>query len=384
MSRVLSRRSMLRAAGATGAAAAGSTIIGGPPTSAVARAVIASEPSVENGIAWYDVSDWGVEGRGWPDTARYFDRFPARAEATVRAPVWDLSRQSAGMATRFETDATSIHTRYRLSLSRISMAHMPATGVSGVDLYARLDDGRDFWVGGTRPAAQSVQAQLVGGLDPGSRRYTAYLPLYNGVDSLEIGVPVDAAFHPVAPRTEKPAVFYGTSIMQGGVASRPGMSITAILGRWFDMPTINLGFSGNGTMDLPVGELLAELDASVYVLDCCPNMTPQQVADRTEPLVHLLREARPDVPILLVEDRVYTHGVLVATARDRNAGNQDALRAAYQRMRTSGVQHLRYLRGDELMGTDGEGAVDGSHPSDLGGMRYAEAYRTALRPILHG
>jgi hypothetical protein len=269
-------------------------------------------------------------------------------------------------------------------MSRLAMHHMPATGVSGLDLYVRLDDGRDHWLAGTSPTSQTVQQQMVAGIDPGSRLYTAYLPLYNGIDSLQIGVEEGATFRPVAPRVDKPAVFYGTSIMQGGVASRPGMSITAVLGRWFDMPTINLGFSGNGTMDPPVGELMTELDASVYVIDCCPNMTPAQVADRTEPLVRMLREARSDVPILLVEDRNYTNGVLRAASRERNAGNHQALHDAYMRLRTGGVKNIGYLSADELMGTDGEGAVDGSHPSDLGGMRYCEAYRKALRPILAG
>lgn len=376
----MSRRTLLQVAGVTGAGMAGSAALPGAAAATPGRA----DPVIENGVAWYDVSSWGVEGRGWSDTGRYYDRLPARAQSMVRAPVWNLSHQSAGMATRFETDSTRFHARYTLSMSRLSMYHMPATGVSGLDLYARLDDGRDHWLAGTRPTGQTVTQQMVSGIDPGSRLYTAYLPLYNGIESLQIGVEPGAAFRPVAPRVEKPAVFYGTSIMQGGVASRPGMSITAVLGRWFDVPTINLGFSGNGTMDLPVGELMTELDASVYVIDCCPNMTPAQVADRTEPLVRVLREARTDIPILLVEDRNYTNGVLRAASRERNAGNHQALREAYMRLRTGGVKHLSYLTGDELMGTDGEGAADGSHPSDLGGMRYCEAYRDVMRPILGG
>jgi GDSL-like lipase/acylhydrolase family protein/SGNH-like hydrolase/esterase family protein len=381
MSPTISRRRLLQAAGVTGASVVGSAAVSGLPAAAAPGS---ADPTIEAGVAWYDVSSWGVEGKGWADTGRFYDRLPARAEAMVRGPVWTLSRQSAGLATRFETDSTSFHARYTLSMSRLAMHHMPATGVSGLDLYARLDDGRDHWLAGTSPTSQTVAQQMVSGIDPGSRLYTAYLPLYNGIDSLQIGVDEGAAFRPVAPRVEKPAVFYGTSIMQGGVASRPGMSITAVLSRWFDMPTINLGFSGNGTMDPPVGELMTELDASVYVIDCCPNMTPAQVADRTEPLVRMLREARPDVPILLVEDRNYSNGVLRAASRERNAGNHQALRDAYMRLLTGGVKHLSYLSADELMGTDGEGAVDGSHPSDLGGMRYCEAYRKALRPILAG
>lgn len=47
-------------------------------------------------IVWRDVREWGVEGRGWSDTERYFDRLPATAKGVVPDAVWDLSRHSAG------------------------------------------------------------------------------------------------------------------------------------------------------------------------------------------------------------------------------------------------------------------------------------------------
>lgn len=378
----MSRRNLLHLAGASGAVALGSTALAPAAEAATPPMAPTTDPVVEDGVAWYDVSTWGVEGKGWSDTDRYYDRLPARAQAMVRPAVWNLSRDSAGMLTRFESDSTSFFTRYTLTSSALDMWHMPSSGVSGLDLYARLDSGQDHWLAGTKPLSATVDQRMVTGVDPGTRLYTAYLPLYNGVSSLQIGVAEGSAFRPVPPRTDKPAVFYGTSIMQGGVASRPGMSITAVLGRWFDVPTINLGFSGNGTMETPIGTLMSEIDASVYVIDCCPNMTAAQIEQRTEPLVHLLRDARPDVPILLVEDRNYSNGVLVSASRTKNRDNQAALQAAYMRLRTSGMNKLHYLSADELVGTDGEGAVDGSHPSDLGGMRYCEAYRKALRPIL--
>lgn len=343
-------------------------------------------PKVEEGIAWFDVCDWGVEGRGWTETARYFDRLPAKAQETVRSAVWNLSRDSAGMLVRFEASATTIHVRYSLMDGGLAMPHMPATGVSGLDLYARDDQGRDRWLAVTRPTSQQVKTQLVSGVDPlpesKPRLYTLYLPLYNGVESLEIGVDAKTEFRPVPPRAEKPIVFYGTSIMHGACASRPGMSITGILGRRFGRPVINLGFSGNGRMEAEVGELLAELDASVYVIDCLPNMAADAVAERAEPLVRQLRKARPDTPILLVEDRTYTYAPFRKSARDRHATSRAALREAYQNLIAADVPHLYYLEGDVLLGDDGEGATDGSHPNDLGMLRYADAYEPILRKIL--
>ena len=350
-----------------------------------ATPLFAATPRREDGIDWYNVEDWGVEGKAFNDTARYFDRLPARAEKTVREAVWSLSRHSAGMAARFETNASAIHVRYDLLLERIAMAHMPATGVSGVDLYARDSTGRDRWLSVARPEAMHVEAKLADEIDPpkeGLRLYTAYLPLYNGVEKLEIGVPAGAHFHGVAPREAKPILFYGTSIMHGACASRPGMSISALVGRRFDLPVVNLGFSGNGRLEMEVAELLAELDPAVYALDCLPNLNGEQVAERTEPLVRRLREARPETPILMVEDRTNTSAWLRSSLRERHAGNRASFRAAYEKLQGAGVAGLYYLEGRQLLGNDNEGATDGSHPNDLGMVRYADAYEEALRPIL--
>jgi len=341
-----------------------------------------SPPASPDSITWHTVSDWGVEGRGWTDVKRFYDRLPAKAESTVRDKVWELSRHSAGMSCRFTTDASEIQVHYALLHSRLEMAHMPATGVSGVDLYTLLEDGEWRWIGTVPPANRRVFATIIRGMTPERRTYMMNLPLFNGIDSLEIGVSRGAAFEPIAPRSDKPVVFYGTSIMHGACASRPGMAIPAILGRRFNIPVINLGFSGNGKMEMDVGRLLAELDAEVFVLDCLPNLTPEETAQRTEPLVRFLREAKPATPIVLVEDRVFPNAVVLPDRMKGHNQRHKALREAYDRLIASGVQNLHYLEGNGLLGPDGEATVDGSHPSDLGMMRYTEAYEKVLKPIL--
>jgi hypothetical protein len=211
-----------------------------------------------------------------------------------------------------------------------------------------------------------------------------YLPLYNGVNLVEIGVPKGTALGPgpARPAGRKPIVFYGTSITQGASASRPGMTHVAILGRILDRPVINLGFSGNGRMEAEVTKFVREIDAAVFVLDCLPNMTAKDVEERAEPCVRLLRDARPATPILLVEDRNYPDGFLIPSRRERNQTSQAALWGAYERLQQAGVGHLHYLKAAELLGDDGEATTDGSHPSDLGFVRQAKAFEKPLRAIL--
>lgn len=336
-----------------------------------------------DGLDWHDVTAWGVEGRILPDQdrQRWFDRLPSSAQGSVTSNVWNLSRDSAGMMVRFKTDAKAIHVHYRLMDQNLAMPHMPATGVSGVDLYARNADGQWRWVQVTKPAAQEVKAEVVSGLAPGYREYAAYLPLYNGVESLSIGVEHGSKFEGLQPRA-RPIVFYGTSITHGACASRPGMVHTAILGRWLDMPVVNLGFSGNGRMDAAVGDYLCQIDAAAYVIDCLPNMGPADVAKKCVPLVKQLRSAKPATPIVLVEDRRFTNDWILPAKHQFHSENHAALQAAYEQLKADGVAGLFYIHGDTLYGDDSEGATDASHANDLGFMRQAEAFAPVLREAL--
>src|SRR5205823_7061445 len=159
------------------------------------------------------------------------------------------------------------------------------------------------WLATTRPEAASFAGALASNIRPGRRAYQINLPLYNGIKSLEIGMPSGTAFAPIAPRTDKPILFYGTSITQGGCASRPGMAFTNILGRRLDRPMLNFGFSGNGKMEVEVARFLAELDPAIFVLDCLANMGAVDVVQRTTAVANLLREKRPDPPIPSLEKR---------------------------------------------------------------------------------
>ncbi len=337
-------------------------------------------------LAWHDVTTWGVEGRafGELERKRWFDRFPASADGQVTPAVWNLSRDSAGLMVRFKTDSSYIWADYTLLRERINGVNMTPIGASGLDLYARDDAGKWRWVGVARPEKKEVRVELANTLKPGLREYAIYLPLYNGVEKLSVGVAPSATFEPLAPRTDKPIVFYGTSITHGASASRPGMVHTAILGRRFDRSVINLGFSGNGRMDTAVGDLLIKIDAAIYVIDCLPNMGAAAVREKCIPLINQLRAARPTTPIVLVEDRRYTNSWIQPKRDQDHSDNHAALREAYEKLKAAGITGLFYIGGDDLLGNDGEGATDGSHPNDLGFMRQADVMEPILRAALAG
>ena len=352
---------------------------------AISSSAQTSSNSTPEKIVWTDIRQFGVEGRGWDDTKSFYDRLPAKAERLVRKPVWDLSRNSAGLCVRFVTDATEIHARWAVTDSWLYQPNATAIAVSGLDLYVKMENGWR-WLAVGIPKSQTNDVTLIKDLIPGKREYLLYLPLYNGTKFVELGIPTNCVIEK-APAwgagERKPIVFYGTSILQGLSASRPGMVHSAILGRRFNYPTINLGFSGNGKMEPEMAGLLAELDPSIYVLDCLPNMNAAEIKERVEPCVKKLRAAHPAVPIVLVEDRTMQDSFLIAGRMEwYHLKDRAELKAACERLQKDGVKNLFYIPGEHLFGDDGEGSTDGSHPNDLGFLRQAEIFAQVLEPLL--
>ena len=161
--------------------------------------------------------------------------------------------------------------RYEIT-QPLNMPHMPSTGVSRVDLYRYEDMAFCF---GTYSFGDTIQYKYR--VDRGVRvgkdtEYILYLPLYNEVSHLEIGVPEGSSFSFVPPVKECPIVLYGTSIAQGACASRPAMAWANIVGRKLELSLINLGFSGNGKLEYEIIELICEQYPSIVISDCMPNM----------------------------------------------------------------------------------------------------------------
>jgi lysophospholipase L1-like esterase len=336
----------------------------------------------QQSLHWHNASELSVEGSGWTEKKHPFDRLPAKAESLVRPPVWDLAQHSAGLSVRFVTDATTIAARWSLRGKRIEMPHMPATGVSGLDLYVHGDDRWNYLGTGRPTNVENNETVLVRDLEPIEREFRIYFPLYNGLEKLEIGVPSGTTFKPAPPAIgAKPLVFYGTSITQGGCASRPGMAYPAMLGRALGLPIINLGFSGNGKTEPEMAQLLAELEPAAYILDSLANLETAQVAERIPLFIDVLRQRHPSVPIVLLESVPYPDKSIVAKRNNRFIGSNDALRRIYNDRRERGDRRVYYVPSHSFLGLDGEATVDGVHPTDLGFQRMADSLSLHLRLI---
>lgn len=331
-----------------------------------------------------DADAFPLYGKASDATASRYVRLPASYEGVSRPEVWNLGQCSSGMFVRFRTNSRNIYARWT-STKMAAMNHMAPCGVRGLDLYT-LEDGQWRFVRSGRPRGQVTDTAIVKNMTPEYREYMLYLSLYDGISSLEIGVDPDAELQQPQvdrPSRQKPVVMYGTSILQGGCVTRPGMAHTNIISRRLDREVINLGFSGNAFLDYEIAELMAAVpDPGCFVLDYVPNTSVRQIDERAETFFRILRDAHPDVPVILVEAPQYAHmpfdTAICRSINERNA----AQRTFYRKLKKAGIKNIWYVAAENMIGEDGEATVDGVHLTDLGMMRYVEHILPTIRKAL--
>ena len=346
---------------------------------------------VTNGLKWVDGRLLPLEGRAFDDTEHYYDRLPAIVTTNVNGGVRSMKHHTAGMQFRFSTDSRRLVFKWIPTDGNLAFDHMPASGVSGIDVY-RFDESRSKWLYVKTGRITDVKGGSVK-LDwtPGTP-CLVNLPLYNGIKDFKVGVEINATISSLGPRksgVEKPVVFYGTSITHGGCASRPGMSFVNIVGRDLDVPVVNLGFSGSGVMEREMSDVLARIDASCYVLDCLWNMgtttgshanaahgriAGRNVEENYEPFIRNLRSRRPDTPIVMAGQC----DVFCGSANVK----ENWVKALYDKLVAEGWKNLVYLPNDGMYRDDFEGTVDGVHPNDWGMMSLAKSYGAAIKTAL--
>jgi len=340
--------------------------------SLISTCAISQEAGKEGQIKYYGKEYFLIEGTGISESEKEgpYDRLPLSYKEKVRQPVWDLSKNSAGISVRFLSNSTLVKVKWQL-LNDSKMNHMAETGIKGIDLYCKVN-GHWKYINTGRPTGKENEALLVSTLPSAMREYRLFLPLYDGVTRLEVGIDSLSRIEKPAAGKYQPIVFYGTSITQGGCASRPGMAYSNIISRKLNVDCINFGFSGNGRMEAPIVEVMAAIPASFYVIDCLPNMDVEEIQKNIMPLVEIIRAKHPKTPIVFVENIKYTMSFFEQKVNDNINAKNNALRTEYNKLLRRGVQNLVYIDNKNATGDDNESTVDGVHLTDLGFMRFAD------------
>ncbi len=339
-------------------------------------------------IVFHDVrrAPFSVHGIFYEDGK--YRRLPENVARSVSAGVHFLHANTAGGRVRFQTDSPYIAISARME-NICKMDHFALTGSAGFDLYVKETDGERY-AGTFRPIfttedghpvlmdLQAGYASLIGFDIPEMRELTINFPVYTDVCSLEVGLSENAVLLPPRPyRIETPVVYYGSSITQGGCASRPGMAYQEIISRRLGCDYVNLGFSGCALAEPEMRDYISGLTMSLFVLDYDHNAdTPEYLAATHEPLFRAVRETHPDLPVVMMSRPKYY-------LNEEEEERRRIVTATYEHAVSGGDRNVWLLTGPELMrDCKGEGTVDGSHPTDLGFSSMAHALGDLMEKIL--
>lgn len=334
-------------------------------------------------LTYYNAADFKILGKIYTDSLPTFSRVPNFRKDNTREALWKLGQHSAGISVRFRSNSPKIGLRWE-NLFGNSMTHMADLATRGLDLYT-LVDGKWRYIGCGRPMNETYGTEewlVIDNIEKEMREYMLHLPLYDGIKSLEIGIAKDCVIEMPSvnsPQTEKPLVIYGSSIAHGATASRPGMAASNQLQRLLNREVINLGFSANAHIDYEIAEMMADTDALAYVLDFVPNATVDEIQNKTEKFIQILRKKHPNVPLIFIEDPQFAHAILDKNIAAEIKAKNEALQIIYAKLKESGVKNLYYIKSEQLLPEDGDGTSDGIHFTDMG-FHY---YTKALMPILN-
>lgn len=334
------------------------------------------------GVRFYDPRQgkFTVEGLYWFDDEKRYHRFPETAEKSVPDAVNKLAGCTAGAQIRFATDSRRIVISARSSNTK-SSATMAETGRSGFDLYCgKPGEDEEFW-NTVRPVpGEAVFIEEVFKVkEKKMRHFRLNFPLYNGVDELFIALEDDALLLPPEPlKDSRPIVIYGTSITQGGCASRPGSAFTNILSRKLQMEFLNFGFSGNGQNHLEVAEILATIkNPAMFIMDSEANsISAKLINERVPRFLDMIRKAYPDIPILVLSKIPYGKRYAVELP-----SLKEEFRTIVEQKRAAGDKNIHFVDGSEFFDAHdySENTVDGAHPTDRGFAQMAQKLEVILR-----
>ncbi|WP_260405239.1 SGNH/GDSL hydrolase family protein [Paenibacillus sp. 598K] len=328
-----------------------------------------------------------IAGFHWLQEERKYRRLPSTPSDTLPPDVDVLANCTAGGQIRFRTDSSRLSIRVKLG-GPSNMYHMPATGQCGFDCYLG-EPGDLHYLSTTRfdHTMTEYEASFYDWKEKRLHHVTLNFPLYQSVEEVWIGVDQDAAVGAAAAYvSDKPVVVYGTSITQGGCASRPGMAYPNLLSRKIPYEFINLGFSGSGKGEPEVARTIASIrNPAMFVVDYEANVPSVEHLAETLPIfIHILRERHPDAPILVVNRIASAMERLDPELHQLLIDRRNVQHTTVERFRDAGDSNVHFLDGRTMLGDDypEECTVDGLHPTDLGFLLMSRSIEPVIRKLL--
>ena len=337
----------------------------------------------ENALTFTDAKQLTLIGKAVPNGA-FFHRVDTAAFPDIPPVVKRLLTHSAGLAISFKTNSSKVAVKW-CTTSKKPGANMTAIAYEGMDLYIKRN-GQWQYAGVARPVTHECEkATVVQNMAPGDKECLLYLPLYDETRSVEVGVEEGSELMAAPNPFKKNILVYGSSIVHGASASRPGLAYPARLSRQTGYNFINLGVSGSAKMEAAVADMITTMPMDAFILDCVPNSSPQEVTERTANLVNTIRAKHPDAPIIAIQSIIREGGNFDEAIAARVTEQNDNFRREIQQLQQQD-KRLYLITAEDLLGGDHEATTDGTHPNDLGFDRMIQKIQPAVLEILgeHG
>jgi len=315
------------------------------------------------------------------ENGRYFHRIDTTAFPDIPKTVKYRLSASAGLLISFTTNSSIIEVDWHTSGRKQNNNHTEISH-SGMDLYILQDD---HWVfaGVARPTKPEGNVyRVVQFMEGDNKDCLLYLPLHDETTSLRIGVEEQATLIARPNPFKKKILVYGSSIVHGASASRPGLAYPARLSRETSYDFINFGMSGSAKMEKSVGDMIAAMPMDAFILDCVPNASPAQITERTKTFVETIRKKNPEKPIIAIQSIAHAKGNFNVRVNQYVAAQNENFKREISRLQVHD-KHLYLIEARDLIGEDDEGTVDGTHPNDLGFNRFLRRIKPKILEILN-
>lgn len=330
-------------------------------------------------LIYRDAKQFYLYGKAKP-SSNFYHRVDTSTYSNLSSTIKNLLTNSAGLAICFKTNSKTISAKWCVTTKK-AMSNMTPIAQKGLDLYIKRD-GKWQFAGVGKPTKECSEDIIVTKMDDSEKECMLFLPLYDELKNLEIGTEEGSIISSLENPFHHKIIIYGSSIVQGASAGRPGMAYPAILSRNTGLYFINLGISGNAKMEPEAARMVSDMTADAFILDCIPNPSPAQIKARTEDFISALRNKHPKTPIILIQTVIREVGNFNLDWKKRVEEQNLEASAAFNRLKAKGMNDIYMITSEKLLGDDHDATTDGTHPNDLGFYRMAQQLETQITNIL--
>jgi GDSL-like lipase/acylhydrolase family protein/SGNH-like hydrolase/esterase family protein len=331
-------------------------------------------------IVYTDASTLYISGKFF-NTTNPYQRIDTAKYPALPAPVKRLLTHSAGLAICFTSSSTSVSAKWCIN-KPLTYSNMTTINSQGLNLYVQKD-GKWQFAGVAKPGNKKCsEAVIVENMVKGEKKFMLYLPTYNELNSLEIGVEQGSTIKSMPDGFKKRIAVYGSSVTQGASASRSGLAYPAMLSRHFGYDFMNIGMSGSAKMEPAVVDMVNDVEADAYFLDCIPNASVQQIKDRTLNMVMAIQKAHPGKPVILLNSISREQGFVDMKMGATVAAQNKAADSIGHFLLSRHTRDFYFIDVKYFFGDDHEASTDYAHPNDLGNYRFVQKLEPILADIL--